>query len=76
MYTEQIFNLAPEQVEKAHSLIDEMNEKNLSVIVFENGPINVFLVKDGTQEAQDRKDQTLTLGVLEYNGEQYLVTMK
>jgi hypothetical protein len=76
MFTE-IFTLTEEQLEAAKIIIDTMITNNADVAEFKNSPFNLYIVKDGTQEAEDRKKlPDAILGPIEYKNQQYLLAAK
>ena len=71
------FNLTTEHEKKAHAVIDEMEKESRSVAELSNVPFKLYIVKDGTQDAQERKDTPDAIfGKIQYKEAQYLITAK
>lgn len=75
----QLFTLSPDQERKIQAHIELMEQQSLSVSSYENAPFHLVIVKDGTEEAENRKksSEPLILGLIaSKSGEQYLIAMK
>ncbi|MFZ4500086.1 MAG: hypothetical protein ACOYMZ_01135 [Minisyncoccia bacterium] len=75
----QLFTLSPDQETQVQARIELMEQESLNVSSYENGPFCLVIVKDGTEEAESRKNSSepLILGlVASKSGEQYLIAMK
>ena len=72
MLKQKIFTLTPEHLQAAHEVIKHMKDNNLAIGEFKTKSLKLVIVKDGTAESEARKD--ITLGPVDYHGEQYLIT--
>ena len=69
------FTLTPKIKEKAEEIANNMigGDKVVSEFIpFES--VKLFIVKDGTAEAEERKNGDHVIGIIDVSGKQFLIT--
>ncbi len=75
----QLFTLSSDQETQIQARIELMEQQFLDVSSYENEPFNLVIVKDGTEEAENRKNSSepVILGPLvAKSGNRYLIAVK
>ena len=72
-----MFRLINDQEEKIQETIEKMEQDNVVITSFSSGVFNLFLVKHGTSEAEERKGLGVILGpVVSKSGQPYVIAMQ